>query len=192
MNKEVISGIEKHIEQLKKKNISLIEKISNLQDEQDKVEDEIDKLTKQLKEAERSTIEYHVGDLLLKYKPNFGYHDDICCIYELLEEIKPSDTNAMCRAMVITLYAYDDDIITRTETCGCIDVVKYEDDKDIYYLKSSAIPDILKLFHDLSIEGVPDVKHVDDYLFGKIKEVIDRHNGKKLVDVIAERTDKSE
>jgi len=185
MNKEIISKIEKRIDQLIDKNISLAEKISNLQDEQNKVEDEIKKLTKQLKEAERSTIEYHVGDLLLKYKSNFGYHDDICCIYELLKEVKPSDTNTRCSTMKYALHAYDDEIIT-CMCCGYVDIVNYEDDEDIYYLKSSALLDILKLFHDLSIEGVPDVKDVDNYLFGKIKEVIDKHNGKKLVDVIVE------
>ena len=41
-------------------------------------------------------------------------------------------------------------------------------------------------FHDLSVIGVPDGtnEYIDKYIFGKIKEVIDKHESKKLVDVI--------
>ena len=59
--------------------------------------------------------------------------------------------------------------------------------KNVYYLKSSALSDLLMTFHDLSVTGIPSGtnEYIDKYIFGKIiKEVIDKHDGRKLVDVI--------
>ena len=181
-------GLEKHIEQLEKRIDSLDTKIEGLEDEKYSLQDELRELNKQLLDAQRNTIEYHKGDLLLTYKKNFYYHDTICQVYEILEEVKPFGVDTSVEALDISLDSCDNDICTRIQFTKRIDLVDYEQREDVYYLKSSALPDLLMVFHELAIERVPDgsSEKIDAHIFGKIKEVIDRYNGKKLVDVIAE------
>lgn len=184
MDKDV-EGMKKHLEQLAKKAEKLDAEGTEIQNKCWKVRTQMHELEKQIREATRNTIEYHKGDMLLKYKNNFDYHDDICTVYELLGEVKPSNTSTTVRALHIALHSYDSEICTNIDYSRC-DVSSYEDDDDVYYIKSSALQDLLMLFHDLSIEGVPDGngEEIDNYLFGKIKTVIDAYGGKKLVDVI--------
>lgn len=181
-----IKGIEKHIEQLSGKSDVLSLKIGKLEEERDEIESKIKELNKQLLEARRNTIEYHEGDLLLKYNDNFYWHDDICAVYELLDEVKAENTDTRVKVMKIYLHDSDRDILTRITRDSYQDIVDLEQDEDIYYLKSSALSDLLMTFHDLSVTGEPDGsnEYVNKYIFGKIKEVIDKHEGKKLVDVI--------
>lgn len=180
-----VEGMKKHLEQLNKKAEKLSEEGTEIQNKFWKVRNEISELEQKIREATRNTIEYHKGDMLLKYKSNFDYHDDICTVYELLEEIKPSNASTTVRALHIALHSYDSEICTNIDYSRC-DVSSYEDDDDVYYIKSSALQDLLMLFHDLSIEGIPDGdgEKIDNYLFGKIKAVIDTYGSKKLVDVI--------
>ena len=181
-----IKGIEKHIEQLSGKADVLSLKIGDLQLKRDEINSKIKELNKQLLEARRSTIEYHKGDLLLTYKNNFCYHDDICVVYELLGDLKAENTKTRVRVMKICLHEYDYEIITKIADDGYQDIVDFEQNENVYYLKSSALSDLLMAFHDLSVIGVPDGtnEYIDKYIFGKIKEVIDKHESKKLVDVI--------
>ena len=181
-----IKGIEKHIEQLSNKAETLSLKIADLDAERTDIISKIKELNKQIAESRRSTIEYHKGDLLLTYNNDFYYHQDICTVYELLKEIKAENTSTKVKVMKICLHEYDDEIITKIAADSYLDVVDFEQDKEVYYLKSSALPDLLMAFHDLSVIGVPDGtnEYIDKYIFGKIKEVIDKHEGKKLVDVI--------
>ena len=181
-----IKGIEKHIEQLSGKSDILSLKIGKLEEERDEIDSQIRELNKQLLEARRSTIEYHKGDLLLIYNKNFSYHDDVWTIYELLGEIKAENTKTRVRTMKICLHEYDSELLTQITNYGCQDIVDFEADKDVYYLKSSALPELLMAFHDLSVTGIPNTTnyYVDQCLFGKIKEIIDKYDGKKLADVI--------
>ena len=181
-----VKGIEKHIEQLSGKSDILSLKIDKLEEERDEIESKIKELNKQLLEARRSTIEYHKGDLLLTYNDNFYWHDDICTVYELLEEVKAESADTRVKVMKIYLHDCDGDILTRITRDSYQDIVDFEQNKDVYYLKSSALSDLLMTFHDLSVTGEPDGsnEYVNKYIFGKIKEVIDKYDGKKLVDVI--------
>ena len=88
--------------------------------------------------------------------------------------------------MKICLHEYDDEILTQIADDGYLDIVDFEQDKNVYYLKSSTLSDLLMTFHDLSITGRPSGtnEYIYNYIFGKIKEVIDRYDGRKLVDVI--------
>ena len=176
-------GLEKHIEQLEKRIDSLDTKIESLEDEKYSLQDELRELNKQLLDAQRNTIEYHKGDLLLTYKKNFYYHDTICQVYEILEEVKPFGVDTSVEALDISLDSCDNDICTRIQFTRRIDLVDFEQDKDVYYLKSSALKDLLLTFHELSIAGVPD--KIED-IFNRLEEVINLYDGKKLVDVIAE------
>ena len=157
--------------------------IDELDDKKWKLLDEIRELNLKIKEAQRNTIEYHKGDLLIRFNRGFSFHDTICRVYEILKEVPAKNTRTTVQALEITLYSYDSEIYMKTEFIRDLHLVDFEEDKDIYYVKSSALKDLLLVFHELSITGVPDKT---EEIFNRLEEVIDLYGGKKLVDVIAE------
>ncbi len=176
-----IKGMEKHIEQLQKQADALDEQIEVLDNKKWKLVDEIRELNLKIKEAQRNTIEYHKGDLLIRFNRGFSFHDTICRVYEVLKEIPAKNTRTSVQALEITLDSYDSEIYMKTNFTRDLHLVDFEEDEDIYYVKSSALKDLLLTFHELSITGVPD--KIED-IFNRLDEVINLYDGKKLVDVI--------
>lgn len=130
-----------------------------------------------------NTIEYHKGDLLIRFNREFSSQDTICRVYEILKEVPAKNICTTVQSLEITLYSYDNEIYMKTNFIRDLHLVNFEEDKDIYYVNSSALKDLLLTFHELSITGVPD--KVQD-IFNRLEGLIDLYNGKKLVDVIAE------
>lgn len=180
---EDTKGMEKHIEQLQKQVDALDTQINELDDKKYFLIDEIKELNLKIKEAQRNTIEYHKGDLLIRFKRGFSYHDTICRVYEILKEVPAKNVCTTVKALEITLDSYDSEIYMKTNFTRNLQLLNFEEDEDIYYVKSSALKDLLLTFHELSITGVPD--RIED-IFNRLEDLIDLYDGKKLVDVIAE------
>jgi len=178
-----IKGMEKHIEELQKQVDALDKQIDELDDKKWGLVDKIKELNLKIREAQRNTIEYHKGDLLIRINRGFSYHDTICRAYEVLKEVPAKNTCTTVQALEITLDSYDSEVYLKTNFTRDLRLVDFENDEDIYYVKSSALKALLLLFHNLSITGVPD--HPQD-LITKLEDFISLFDGKKLVDVIAE------
>lgn len=178
-----IKGMEKHIEQLQKQVEALDGQMEVLNDKKWNLVDEIKELNLKIREAQRNTIEYHKGDLLIRFNYGFYYHDTICRVYEILKEVPAKNTRTTVQALEITLDSYDSEIYMKTNFTRDLELVNLEEDEDIYYVKSSALKDLLLVFHELSITGVPDKT---EEIFNRLEELIDLYGGKKLVEVIAE------
>lgn len=176
-------GIQKHLDQLNKERNNLNSRIGDLRLEESSISARIEELERKLKQLTRNTIEYHEGDLLIRFNRNFSYHDTICGVYQLLDEVKPFDDNTSVHCLELELHSYDWDIWAKAETSWHLDILDFEEDENVYYVKSHAFPDLTLLFCELSKERIP--REVEK-LFDRIKEVIDKHEGKRLVDVIAE------
>lgn len=176
-----IKGMEKHIEQLQKQVDALDTQINELDDKKYLLIDEIKELNLKIKEAQRNTIEYHKGDLLIRFNRGFYYHDTICRVYEILKEVPAKNVRTTVQALEITLDSYDSEIYMKTNFTRGLQLIDLEEDEDIYYVKSSALKDLLLVFHELSITGVPNKT---EEIFNRLEEVIDLYGGKKLVDVI--------
>lgn len=175
--------IQKHLDQLNNERKNLNYRIGDLQLEESSISNRIEELKRKLKQLTRNTIEYHEGDLLIRFNRNFSYHDTICGAYQLLNEIKPSEDDTSMHCLELELRSYDWDIWTKAETSWHLDLLDFEEDENVYYVKSHAFPDLTLLFCELSKEKVPDKV---EKLFERIQEVIDKHEGKRLVNVIAE------
>ena len=176
-----IKGMEKHIEELQKQVDALDQQIDELDDKKWTLVDKIKELNLKIREAQRNTIEYHKGDLLIRFNRGFMYHDTICHVYEILKEVPAKNTCTTVQALEITLDSYDSEIYLKTNFTRSLQLLNFEEDKDIYYVKSSALKDLLLVFHELSITGVPDKC---EEIFNRLEEIINLYDGKKLVDVI--------
>ena len=175
--------MEKHIEELQKQIEILDKQMEVLDDKKWNLVNEIRELNLKIKETQRNAIEYHKGDLLVRFNRGFAFHDTICHVYEILKEIPAKNTRTTVQALEITLNSYDSEIYMKTNFTRDLQLVNLEEDEDIYYVKSSALKDLLLVFHELSITGVPDKT---EEMFNRLEEVIGLYDGKKLIDVIAE------
>lgn len=185
MNKESErKSLESHIAELETKLGKIVDKRCKYEQEEDEVKNQLYNLKDKLKELDRNSIEYHVGDILLKINKHFSYHDDIILLYELLEEIKPQGS-FHADAIAMTLHSYDFDISSNRYSTTLNLTHAEEQENEFYILKSSAREDIYKLFDKYIISGVHKEEQ-EKALFKDIENLIANHNGKLLYNLIQE------